>query len=267
MKLIFSNDQTVDLIINDCSLGSTYQQIYKNLSRVSIPWKSWDNPFYKLSIDHADLIDHLIDHGQKLSINVNRQRCLDLDQTYFNQLHKIYEKNYDGNPIWLDFHEHIHICESDSRKDKKFFCIDYREKSGLLERPMRSDWITATQTKVRAGDLFVKWSELGKTPYHYWKNNEPDDLTRLCELAKPWLKLRPKIYIALEDTDLLENIELETFDSWWKDYHDDWVTYWGLTQWTVENMFGISVFGKTLQVEQLTNCLKSGAIPAKVSLQ
>ena len=251
----------------DSPLGSTYQKIYKNLSRVPIPWRSWDNPFYEIRLSHLDLVDHLVKYGKKLSINVDQHRCLIRDQLYFNQLHKIYEKSYNGDPDWLDFHEHIHICESYSQKHKKVLCIDYREKAGLLEKPMDPDWIAETQTKVYAGDLYVRWSELGKTPYHYWKDNEPNELSRICELAKPWMKLRPKICIALEDINLLENVDQIGFKNWWSKYQEGWTTHWGLTRWTIENIFGASVFGKTLQAEQLKNYLRDDAIPVKVSLQ
>lgn len=267
MKLIFSENQTIDLSIDNTPLGRTYQQIYKNLSRVPIPWRHWDNPFYQDTLTYPELVENLVKYGQQMLVDVDPLRCLDRDQLYFNQLHKIYEKNYRGDPGWLDFHEHIHMCETHSKKYKKVLCIDYREKAGLLEKNMDPDWLDSTRTALQAGDVYVRWSELGKTPYSYWMNNEPDDISRMCELVKPWLKLRPKIYIALEDTNLLENIERGKFESWWKKYHTDWVTHWGISRWTVENMFGVSVFGKTTQVELLKDQLKNNLIPTKVSLQ
>jgi len=266
MKLIFSDHQIVDLIIDNSPLGITYQQIYKNLSRVPIPWKFWDNLYYKEKFVYSEIVDRLSDYAQKVSIDLDRLRCLERDQEYFNYIHKIYEKNYNGDPGWLDFHEHIHICENYHQPRENLVCIDYREKSGLLEKPMNPDWLINTRTTVSAGDIYVEWSELGKTPYGYWKNQEPDDLARMCELAKPWLKLRPKIYIALEDINRLQDIERDMFEHWWEKYHADWVKHWGISQWTTENIFGVSVFGKTNQLGLLKEQLKNNVVPIRVSL-
>jgi hypothetical protein len=267
MKLVFSNNQTVDLTIHDSPLGATYQKIYKNLSHVPIPFRHWDNPYYKENLTYPELVNCLVKYAQRVSVDINIARCIDQDQEYFNNIHKIYENNYNGDPAWLDFHEHIHMCENYFKTEKHFLCIDYREKSGLLEKAMDPTWLLDTKTKIQVGDIYVQWSELGKTPYNYWKNNEPNDITRMCELVKPWLKLRPKIYIALEDIDMLENIPCAEFESWWNQYSQPWSSYWKISNWTIKNIFGVSVFGKTTQVDLLKEQLKNNAVPVKVSLQ
>jgi len=175
-------------------------------------------------------------------------------------------KKYNGDFAWLDFHEHIHMCELYFKESGYSFCIDYREKSGLLEKPMAPDWLINSQTTVQAGDVYVQWSELGKTPYHYWKNNEPNDIKRMYELAKPWLKLRPKIYVALDNMDKLKNIQCNEFAAWWKDYHDEWTRHYNISSWDIKNIFGVSVFGKTTQVELLKEQLKNNAVPVRVTL-
>lgn len=266
MKLIFSNDHVVELEIDNSPLGTTYQKIYKNLSKVPIPFRPWDNPYYIKNLTYPELVDQLVRYAQQVSIDIDRSKCLAQDQDYFNSIHKIYEKTYNGDSAWLDFHEHIHMCEIYFKETYHLFCIDYREKSGLLEKPMNPDWVIDTQTTVQAGDVYVRWSELGKTPYSYWKNNEPNDIKRICELAKPWLRLRPKIYVALDDMDRLKNVKYNEFASWWKDYEPAWTQHWNIPQWNIENIFGVSVFGKTTQVELLKELLKNNVVPVKVTL-
>jgi len=264
MKLVFSTDHVVELYIDNSSLGLAYQKIYKNLSTVSIPFRSWDNPYYTKNLTYPELVERLVTYAQQVSVNIDRLKCLAQDQQYFNSMHKIYEHNYNGNPAWLDFHEHIHICEMYSKESPYVFYVDYREKSGLLEKPMDPLWLANTQTTVQTGDVYVRWSELGKTPYTYWKNNEPNDIKRICELAKPWLKLKPKIYVALEDMDELKDKQCDEFKSWWKDYQTEWTQHWNIPSWDIENIFGVSVFGKTNQVELLKELLKNNAVPVKV---
>jgi hypothetical protein len=268
MKIIFSNQQTIDLDIDNSHLGSTYQKIYKHLSRVPIPFRPWDTPYYLENKTYPEVVDYLAMYANKVSINIDKSRCLSRDQEYFNYIHSIYEKNYDGNPDWLDFHEHIHFCESYFREPFPLFCVDYREKAGPLVKDVDQEWYSNIKTQIRAGDVYVQWSELGKSPYVYWKNKEPNNINRLCELAKPWLKLQPKIYVALEDFNRLKNLEhIEEFNTWWKQYHDQWTSYWKVSSWNIENMFGVSVFGKTTQVELLKQLLKNRVRPEKVLYQ
>jgi hypothetical protein len=266
MKLIFSNNQEIELAIDNSPLGITYQKIYKNLGKVLIPFRPWDNPYYTKNLTYPELVEQLVKYAQQVLVDIDRSKCLAQDQWYFNNVHKIYEQNYNGDPAWLDFHEHIHMCEMYFEKTNDLFCIDYREKAGLLEKPMNPQWLSNTQTTVKAGDVYVQWSELGKTPYHYWKNNEPNDIERMCKLAKPWLKLRPKIFVALDDMDKLKNTQRDEFSSWWKDYQQKWTEHWNIPSWNIENIFGISVFGKTTQVELLKEQLKNNAVPVRVTL-
>lgn len=266
MQLILSNAQSFDLNLDQSSLGETYLTIYKHLSNVEIPFNVWDNPYYIDNITYEELVDALISFGKIVNISVDKQLCLNSNQDYFNHLHKIYEKNYDGKRNWLDYHEHIHLCELYFTPLKKYLCIDYREKSGLLEKNMRPEWLESNKTIIQPGEIYIQWSELGKTPYHYWENKEPNELTRMCQLAKPWLKLRPKIYIALEETNRLENLDLENFNSWWSNYQEDWCKYWNIPAWTVENMFGVKIFGRVDQVDLLIQQLQNNFIPKKVQL-
>jgi hypothetical protein len=266
MKLLFSNNEAIDFHIDDSPLGLMYQKIYKNLSKVPIPWRPWDNPCYKENLTYSEMVDHLVHYAQNLSIDIDTAKCINRDQDYFNSIHKIYEDNYNGNPVWLDFHEHIHLCEYYNYPPKEFLCIDYREKSGLLEKPMDPIWLLNTTTKICAGDIYVRWAELGKTPYHYWENNEPNDLQRMCQLAKPWLKLRPNIHIALKDIDTLKDIQCNNFATWWKTYQTGWTAHWNISKWTIDDIFGVSVFGKTTQTALLKKQLRNNLIPTKITL-
>ena len=57
--------------------------------------------------------------------------------------------------------------------------------------------------------------EYGKTPYTYWRDDEPNDINRLIELAKPMIRLNFKISIALADIamTICQQDQLE-FDNW-----------------------------------------------------
>lgn len=267
MKILFSDNDTVDLILSSTPLVSVYQKIYKHLCHVPIPFRKWDNPYYVTSVPYQELVEKLIFYGNKVSVQIDQSACIVRDQNYFNTIHKIYEKNYNGDPAWLNFHECIHLCENNNKETRSnFLHIDYREKSGMLEKTFDFDWLKYSTTKIKAGDAFVQWAELGETPYTYWKNGNPNNLTRMCEVIKPWLILKPKICVALEDIDTLKNIESLEFESWWKQYSEIWCRHWNIPSWTLNDIFSAVVFGKAIDFPKIKEKLKNTITPTKVLL-
>jgi hypothetical protein len=265
LKLVFSNNQTADLIIDDSPIGGVYQQIYKHLSKAELVFKPRDNPYYVDMVTHEQIVKDLQRFAKQLNIEIDVELALQKDQQHLNHLHEIYETQYDGDPAWLDFHENLHLCEMFRFRNTSLM-IDYRNRAGPLERSMKEEWLTALTTKLSAGDLYVFWSELGKTPFNYWQSKEPNDITRICELAKPWLKLRPRIYVALEDIDLmsaLNDVDIEQFETWWSQYRTDWETHWGVSDYTLERMFGVLKLGTTSHYENIQQQLRNKSYPVK----
>jgi len=249
MQLHFDNS-IVNVIFNNTPLSLQIQRAYRHLQNLPVIFKPWDNPYYVKHMDPYQLALKLVEFGKKVGVEVDFDRCLTNDQNYLNFIHKIYEQKYDGDPRWLDFHEHIHMCEKTEFKDAtKPFVIDYREKAGLLEKKFDIEWIKHTTTQVKAGDVYVQWAELGKTPYKYWENGEPNDINRICELAKPWLKLRCKISIAIEDFDFTAGVRPSEFNQWWNNYQHLWCHYWGISSWGLKEMFSVSVIGQVSEFD------------------
>jgi len=267
MYIQFQDKVQIEISLNDSQLAQTIKNIYKHLQYVKLPYRDWDSSYYLERLTYQQLVDIFESHARAVGVPIDKAQCLESNQTYFNTLHKIYEKNYDGNPLWLNFHEHIHLCEQyKTHHEHKFLQIDYREKAGMLEKPFETSWLNL-QTTVEAGDVYISWAELGKTPYDYWNNNEPDNLDRLCELAKPWLKLRPKLNIALASRDLLYQKKVKEFDFWWQQFEKPWCQYWNLSAWSLQHMYSINKIGNVLDLEHLKHQLKNQVTIIGVSLQ
>jgi len=267
MKLLFSNSNQIDLGINDTVLGNLYKKSYKHLSRAELIFRDWDNPYYLDHLTYEQLVEKLTLYAHRVAVEIDQDRCLSRDQWYFNQIHKIYELNYNGQPAWLDFHEHIHLCEQYSQRRRKTLDIDYREKAGLLEKPFDLKWLEDSATSVQAGDVYTTWAEPGKTPYSYWSDNEPNDVDRLCQLAKPWLRLRPKILIALEDNDRMKNNKINEFESWWANYQEPWCRHWNLKSWSSQDIFSSVVIGKVSDLDAVLALLQNNINPVGISMQ
>lgn len=265
MQILFSDRDTIDLTLASTPVGLVYQKIYKHLCHVSIPFCEWDNPYYVINTPYEELVNKLIFYATRVSVQIDLNACMVQDQHYFNTIHAIYEKNYNGNPDWLNFHEHIHLCEKINKVECcNFLHIDYREKAGMLEQAFDRDWLRYSTTKIKAGDVFVQWAELGKTPYMYWKTGEPDEPTRMCELIKPWLRLKPKVCVALEDIDTLKNIECQEFESWWSKHSKNWCHHWNISTWTLNDIFSAVVFGRAEDFVKIKEKLKNAITPTKI---
>lgn len=248
MKLLFENNTQIKIALIDSPGSDFLAKCIKHLQHIDIEPRDWDNPFDQSSAENL---------LKKFAIQLNLPD-IDLlkltDQLYLNSLHEIYEKNYNGNTVWLNFHEQIHRCEN--AESLQVLNVDWREKSGPLMSNFDLRWLENSSTVIEKSDVYLKWSELGKTPYSYWRDGEPNNFERLCELSKPWITLRPKFHASLQCTNLIENKDVKSFEHWWKEYHDSWCKHWKIPNWTVKDQFSVLKIGKILDIALLENVLK-----------
>lgn len=238
---------------------------FHHLRHVDIPFRPWEysGHFAKTSFD--ELVDDFMIYAGIVSVKVDKKRVL--EQQYLNHLHQIYEKNYDGNQSWTDYHEHLHAVESklhDQFPEHKLE-INYRQLSGPLNRPFRMEWLMHGQTNIKSGDVYLAWDELGKKPYTYWHDHEPDDIQRICELAKPWITIRPKIHVCLRDTDLDPGIDLQ-FQEWWANFEKEWCQHYTIPRWSSRDSNSVLVIGKIQNYQNLESLLDQKIWPKRITL-
>ena len=262
MKVYFDNDTFVKFDFIDSPLTDYYQRVYKHLQHVPLQFFNWDLPY-----NTSECCLKLEHYASLLGINVDQSKIK--DQDYLNYLHQIYEKKYDGNEQWLYYHEHIHLCEDLNKGSKGtgIYHIDWRQKAGPLTGKYNSAYTKSLVNTVKTGQIFFKWSELGKTPYVYWKNGEPNNIKRMCELAKPMLAVRPKALIACKDIYTTANLtDKNLFNNWWNQYHDEWCMYWNIPEWTLDQMFGVIPYAQTHQVNDLKYLAENNHCPVAIKI-
>jgi hypothetical protein len=266
VHITLTDGTTVELEAVLNPVETTVRSMLKHLQHVPLPFRPWDNAYYQDSISYNELVDQLDVFASKLEIKIEKHRCLDRDDDYFNALHKIYESNYNGDPKWLDYHETIHLCQRYFyTAKKKVTTLDWREKAGPLIKDFDPQWAKYGTTKIKKGDVYVEWNELGKTPYMYWIEKEPNSIARINELVKPWSKLRPKLTIAMHDTEVLPGYQVIEFLDWWKEYQEQWCKQHDLSKWTIEDMSCIVVY-RISNFDQFDSALKQQNYPVKISL-
>lgn len=265
MKLLFDVD-AVDVELYPGDATDQILKCFKHLQHVAPPMRDWDYPFYLDRTAPNDLIDQLVNHATPLGIGVDPAQCL--DQSYLNDLHVVYEKNSDGKSLWLNFHECIHRCEEINghwRSINKYLTIDYREIGGPLTTKFDQSLLDQCTTDLKPGDVTVGWSELGKTPYSYWADKEPNDITRICELVKPYLNFRPRMLVPMHQVRV-DYPGIEEFNQWWSQYESDWCEHWNVEPWTRDRMFGRIVIGRVRDFDQFSNLLQSDCRLTRVTL-
>lgn len=256
MKLLFDVD-TVDIELYPGPATDRVLKCYKHLQHIPLPMREWDYPFYLDETTEENLIDQLCDFARQLDIVVDPTQCR--QQSYLNDLHQVYERNYNGKSPWLDFHESIHLCEpiTDRLSFIKQLKVDYRELAGPLVSKFDHSFTSQCKMNLEAGEITVDWAELGKTPYRYWAHNEPDNMDRLCELAKPYLNFRPRVCIPIEPVRPREIIDVENFTKWWDPRQEPWCRRWGIDSWTLDDMFGQIVIGRIIDFDKFLQLLQS----------
>jgi hypothetical protein len=265
----FASGNFVKINFYDNPVAKIYSGMLEHLRHVPVPVNLADNPY---RCDRESIINELVFTGTVLGIDIDPSRLT--DQEYLNTIHKIYEKGYDGSPTWLKLHECIHVIERSNKNNntnlRHFATIDYRELSGKLEKNFRSDYTQCMTTRLETGKFYGCWAELGKNPYDYWKDNEPNDLARFCELSKPWIKIKWKIMIPLiEDTSEMllpsEDKFLE-FEKWFDQYKNGWLNHWGIEKWSKDEIFGFIPLGEFDDYKKFLELLRSGDIVERIAL-
>jgi hypothetical protein len=269
LVLTLNDNSKFDIEFIQNPISEYIEKSLRHLQHLPVPFHIYDYLNY-FSKNTELLYNNLVDSAKKLNIDIDVAQLT--DQSYLNALHKMYELGYNkGSNVWLEYHEMIHSIESANhtsiRDVPDEVIVNFREKAGLLEKPFNRDYLKYGEQKVVAGTCFCRWGELGKIPSHYWKDGEPDDTKRICQLAKPWTVLRPSFIIALEDMNFELSLESRReFNLWFANHKQAWMQHWNLESWTEDEMSLVIPIGQIKDVLAFANKIHSGKFITKVSI-
>lgn len=263
MHLVLSNGKKFFIDLYPCFTRDIILRWYKHLQHVDIPWRPWDYERHYLQKTLQGIQDDLKDTANKLGLQIDMGRLS--DQQYLNELHMIYEQKYDGSQQWTDYHEVIHSIEKKPTGRPDYFVVNYRHLAGPLKILFQYNWLEYTELSIRPGTVFIEMDELGKSPHRYWLDNEPDNLERFNQLAKPWVWMRPRLTFALDQIDSVIH-HREEFENWFDRYKKAWCTHWNIIDWTIENMHAKLPIGQVQDYQSLKKELTSSQVPCKIIL-
>lgn len=269
LRLVFNDNSTVDIQLDQNPVGGYIEKSFRHLQHLPLEFQIFD--YLKRHSQNKDLLySELIKSAEKLNVKIDISQLG--DQQYLNMLHKIYESQYNkGANTWLQFHEMIHAIESltniDHHPISDEMTINFRDRAGLLEKSFDYKYLQYAVQSVSQGTCYCRWAELGKVPTQYWLDGEPDDIQRLCQLAKPWTMLRPSFIIALADLEFALSIEQQQkFSMWFSRHQQAWLDYWKLPSWNLTDMSSVIPIGQVINLDQLKHNMQLGLVPTQVQL-
>lgn len=148
------------------------------------------------------------------------------DQTDCNTLHTItlttqYNHTSDIREIFHRMHRTIHkIEEYLNGSNINGLSVGWGEKEGLLESKFDVLPYHAYES-MKTGNIYLCWSEFGKTPYQYWRDQ---DTAPFFETCKPHETFRALFVLAVNDL----SVEFtEEFIQWFDQYRGEWMAKYG----------------------------------------
>ena len=266
MQLILSDKSSFNIDIKQNRVWDELKRGYKHLQHVPIQFYPWDNRLKFNRSNVKQLVDTIVKSAEQLNVIIDPLLCEQRDQPYLNYLHEVYERNYNGDRTWLILHEHIHLLENNDAYDTRdtSLSIDWRDLAGPLIKDFKHNMLEQGTTRMYKGDVCVRWQELGKLPYTYWKDKEPNNINRIKELCKPWLKLQHHFCVALHDVDF--TVESDSFNTWWDQYHNDFCMHYNIPNWDLKQMHSVIVLGNLQDIDSLSVKLSQDIVPDRIKI-
>jgi len=226
-KIIFDNNIEVNYRLHDTELAEKWANKIKHLQNVPI------DPIESGIEDFSD-IKQIYNEFCKFA-NTEPIELEPLNQDKLNQLHRIYEEQHHrlsklkNNTILYRLHHSVHFHEGlgSNTKSLKNIAVGWGKYEGILTNQYKC--YDFYEDRIIKNNIYLPWSELGKTPRTYWENKEPNNQNRFNTLAKPHTTFRAKFFIATKD----KNPELfdKNFVEWFDKYKQRWFEHHNIKKW------------------------------------
>ncbi len=248
-KIILSNQENkeVDLEyeLHDSPLAEKWANKIKHLKRLSV------DPIESRTVDVSDIkriYNEFCRFAKLEPIDIEN-----FDQSKLNQLHKIYEDNHESlsrlknNEILYKFHHSIHHNE-DVSKEIAGIVIGWGVNEGPLTEQF--DCHSYYADKIEKNNIYLPWSELGKKPFAYYTDKEPNNQKRVNELCKPHTTFRAKFFISLKDVS--PSKFTPDFLEWFDQYKKSWLEKYQIDNYSEIHQYSAPILAHTNNKQDLT---------------
>lgn len=251
--------------MNDNHTANWWQKQAKHFQNLDILDDDALNPFKKATI--PEIISELKELAEHFNLTMDFNK--EITPAWCNYAHKIFEDNFElRNDVKLQsFHLSIHAIESlFDPTPMVFFPIHYFSKAGMLGRKITPEDKALQQSEQVRGNLILHWSELGKIPYHYFRDGEPPLQDRINALCKPFENLYVNPCIMLQDRPRWDTYRYDEFIEWWKPFEKSWLEFHHLKSWDLHDDMDTICIGNIPDIDGLEYELQSGNFPKQLRL-
>lgn len=210
--------------LNDTEIARKWYQKIKHLNRIPI------DAIESLVADVSDLTTiyrQFCSFAGITPISVDRNPS----QHQLNLLHQVFETEHDrlsklpNNGIVYKFHHAIHKQEKSNQLPRTR--VGWGVKEGPLTETMHCN--NYYQEHIKRNNIYLPWAELGKTPYQYWCDGEPNRIDRIIELCKPHVTFRAMFFLAHKDQPIIPFPN--KFNQWFNQHKSSWCAAHSISDW------------------------------------
>jgi hypothetical protein len=267
LELVWSDRYAATIELEDNPVSRYMVRCVKHLQHLPLEFNHRDNPLLQVDTgEHQRIIGNT---ARALGISVDHD--LLCSQDYLNQLHNQYLKSYtsDSDPAWLPLHDALHAIEDAVHRDRKSIWVDYKEQAGPLIRPFDRDLLRCHTASVVEGDCCVIAHDLGKNLWHYYRDQEPRELSNICAVVRPWQYLRPVLSMFYQsDSDLDRPYHTDpAFRVWVDRVGPLWARHYGILDWSPTEIHARLRIGRAAAWEAVFDRFARGDVPVRLRLQ
>jgi hypothetical protein len=246
-----NNDHQISYQLADNPIAHSWFKKLKKIYRVPLD-KNYTT-FVDVNITEQQLSAEIIDDIKLLNEKINLSYPIKeiLTAEDCNRLHAItvdqqYNYSTDIREIFHHMHKKLHVLETVIYKKRdSWLSAGWAEKEGLLKTTFDKDPYQY-YVSGKLGNLYLTWTEFGKTPYGFWKDKDTDTADHFFKTCKPHLTFRVQFSLCINEINNY-NFEQE-FENWFDKYRKKWQELYN-TSWTpIQHYGGILLAEPTIQI-------------------
>lgn len=191
--------------------------------------------YYKQQLDNVvDWVNNTTDYRLTKKDHYDQQDLCAMHDVYVEMAR---DPACDTHNETYCLNKYIHLCEHtlDGPCSLPYSAIAWGTNDGLTMQDFDIDPYKFYTLDIVPGNIYLYWAEVGKKPFEYWYNNDPDNAEHFLSLTRPHVSWSSHCKIAL--TPAGSKLPAE-FVKWFEPYKQPFLDKWHLDDWTVLHEFG-----------------------------
>ena len=270
LKICWKDGNFVEIVLDKNPVAEYYADCIRRLKNINLEINTRHNVLDPLRSNLKKIKHFFVARAGNVGIIVDYKKLN--NQKYLNELHEQYTDSgilKKNDHDWFVFHDYLHLIEDvlqRSKKNASSIFFDYKYYAGPLIKKFDRSLLKYSKSNWSEGDCYIMSSEKGKDLYRFFLDKESTDMTRMCNIAKPWLFLRPVLNVCVLPFNARRPEKDNKFCKWLGKYKDTWCQHWGIHDWRPEETEARIPVGKINDVKLLKERFSVNNYPERIVL-